>query len=69
MRRDVIELIKDFKKDFGEVEYELIFIVETDFEKLEALLERMSEIFLHYHKQVEELRRKVLEKKKILSLT
>jgi len=68
MRRDVIELIKAFKREFSDIEMELIFIAETDFEKLEALLKQASGIFLHYYKQVEELRKKVLEKKKVLSL-
>jgi hypothetical protein len=68
MRRDVIEFIKGFKKDFSDVEMELIFIAEMDFEKLEELLERASEIFLYYHKQAEELKRKVLEKKRMIAL-
>jgi hypothetical protein len=68
MRREVIELINAFKRDFSDVEIELIFIAETDFEKLEAFLKQASEIFLHYHKKAEELRKKVLEKKRMVAL-
>jgi hypothetical protein len=68
MRRDVIEFIKAFKRDFSDVEIELIFIAETDFEKLEELLKQASELFLHYHKQAEKLRKKVLEKKRMIAL-
>jgi hypothetical protein len=68
MRREVIELLKSFKKALCEIETELIFTAETDFEKIEKFLKEFNEIMLKYSKQAETLRKKTEEKRKMLKI-
>jgi len=68
MRREAIELLKSFKKALCDIETELIFAAETDFEKIEKFLKEFNEIMLKYSKQVETLRKKTEEKRKMLRI-
>jgi len=68
MRRELIEFVSRFKQDILDLEIEVLFIVEGDFERMQEYLKEFRNILEKHQQKALELEKMIKEKQRMLKL-
>jgi hypothetical protein len=68
MRRELIEFVRKFKQDILDLEMGVLFISESDFQRMKEYLEEFRKVLKKHQQEALKLEEKIKEKQKMLKL-